>query len=324
MEALHMLETQARSRSARYIFESLVRDVSNGQLLSTALAKFRTIFGGFCINIVKVGETSGTLHENLEYLAEELKKQQALKRRVVGALVYPAIIVAATIAIVLMLLVYIFPKIIPIFTSVRATLPLSTRLLIALSNFVEHYGLIFFALALLLLIGLYLLRRFVPRFRYALDTGLLSFPILGALARDYNVINTTRSLSLLLRSDVGVIHALELVAASTRNQAYRRALRDAAKRITRGQTMSQQLTDAPRLFPPLVAQMVAVGESTGNLSDSLMFLSDIYEEEVSEMTKNLTTMLEPILMIIMGIIVGFIAVSIITPIYSITQSLNPK
>lgn len=322
MEGLHMLSSETRTRSASFIFQSLVVDVSEGQPLSTGLRKFENIFGEFCINIVRVGETSGTLHENLDYLAEELKKKQALRRKVIGALVYPAVIVFATVGITVMLTVYIFPKILPIFQSVKATLPITTRILIAISGFLGAWGLLVLGGLVAFTIGFIVLMRMVPRFHLWMDILLLHIPLLGKLSSYYNLANSTRTLSLLLKSDVGVVAAMELVAASTKNHAYREALYDAAHHITKGQKISLQLQKTPRMFPPLMTQMVLVGESTGNLSTSLMFLSDMYEEQINDLTKNLTTMLEPILMIVMGLIVGFIAISIITPIYSITQSLN--
>lgn len=324
MEGLYMLRGETRTKSASYIFQSLIFDVSNGRALSVGLGKFERIFGQFCVNIVKVGESSGTLHENLDYLAEELKKKQALRRKVIGALVYPAVIVFATVGITSMLTVYIFPKIIPIFQGVKATLPFSTKALIAISGFLGQYGLWVIAGIVAFFVGFIVLMRFVPQFHFAMDHVLLRTPVIGKLSRYYNLANCTRTLSLLLKSDVGVVNALELVAASTRNLVYRQALMNAAQHITKGQKISSQMQKTPRLFPSMMTQMVLVGESTGNLSSSLMFLSDMYEEEINDLTKNLTTMLEPILMIIMGLLVGFIAVSIITPIYSITQGLSPR
>ncbi len=322
MEGLYMLRGETRTKSASYIFQSLIFDVSNGQALSVGLRKFERIFGEFCVNIVKVGESSGTLHENLDYLAEELKKKHALRRKVIGAMVYPAVIVFATVGITSMLTVYIFPKIIPIFQGVNATLPFSTRALIVISEFLGNWGLFVIGALIFSFIGFLVLMRFVPAFHHAMDVVLLRIPIIGRLSKYYNLANCSRTLALLLKSDVGVVNAIDLVAASTRNLVYRRALVNAAQHITKGQRISTQFQRTPKLFPSIMTQMVLVGESTGNLSSSLMFLSDMYEEEINDLTKNLTTMLEPILMIVMGLIVGFIAVSIITPIYSITQSLN--
>jgi type II secretory pathway component PulF len=324
MEGLHMLGSETRTRSSTFIFQSLIFDVSNGHKLSSGLGKFQSIFGEFCVNVVRVGETSGTLHENLNYLADELKKKQALRRKVIGALIYPAVIVIATLGITVMLTVYIFPKIIPIFQSVKATLPLSTRMLMALSSFLSQWGLWLLLGIVMACVGFFFLMRLVPRFHLFMDLVLLRIPLLGKLSQYYNLANSARTLSLLLKSNVGVAYAMDLVAASTRNHAYRNAFYEAGERILKGQKISLSMQRHPRLFPPLMRQMITAGESTGNLSSSLMFLSDMYEEEISDLTKNLTTLLEPILMIVMGVIVGFIAISIITPIYSITQSITPN
>jgi type IV pilus assembly protein PilC len=323
MRGLEMLGSEVRSSSAAYIFQTLTTGVSNGQPLSSGLAKFERIFGQFCINIVKVGETSGTLHENLDYLAEELKKKQALRTKVVGALIYPAVIVIATVAITVMLTVFIFPKIVPIFQSVKATLPLSTRLLMQLSHFFSEWGFWLLGGLVVSIIGFIVLMRVSRRFHLWMDILLLRMPIFGTLSQNYNLANSTRTLGLLLKSDVRVVQSIELVAASTHNLVYQRALYAVAEQVVHGRRISEEMKTTPRLFPSLMTQMMLVGESTGNLSSSLLFLSDMYEEEISELTKRLTTMLEPILMIVMGLVVGFIAVSIIMPIYSITQNLTP-
>ncbi len=321
MEGLHMLGDESRTRSGTYVYRSLIADVSNGQSLSTGMARFERHFGEFCVNIIRIGEASGTLRENLEYLAEEMKRKQVLKRKVIGALVYPAVIVVATVGIVVMLTVYIFPKIIPIFASVKATLPLSTRMLIVISSFLSAWGVVLFFGIVALFVAIAFLMR-LPRFHYWMDCILLRTPLLGALSRYYNLANISRTMALLLKSDVRIITSIDLVAASTRNLVYREELVAARERIVQGQKISVQFRQNPRLFPSMLAQMVAVGESTGNLSGTFEYISEMYEEEINELTKNLTTLLEPILMIVMGLIVGFIAVSIITPIYSITQNLN--
>lgn len=323
MEGLHMLRDETTGGSALYIYESLVMDVTHGQPLSTGLSKFERIFGQFVVNIIKVGETSGTLHENLSYLSEELKRKQALRRKVIGALIYPALIVVATIAISVMLTVFIFPKIIPIFQSVKATLPLSTKILIALSGFLGAWGVWLFLGIIAAFVGYFFLLRVSYLFHKIMDNVLLKLPLFGKLSQYYNLANICRTLSILLKSDVRIIEAMELVAKSTRNLAYQEALLEARSEIAKGQKISSQFKLNTKLFPSLPTQMIAVGESTGNLGGTFEFLCEMYEEDIDELTKNLTTLLEPILMIVMGLIVGFIAISIITPIYSITQSLSP-
>jgi type II secretory pathway component PulF len=274
------------------------------------------------VNIIRVAESSGTLHQNLEYISDELKKKQALQRKVVGALIYPAVIVCATFGITLLLTLYIFPKIVPVFASVKATLPFSTRSLMWLSSFLGAWGWVLLGgIAALTVVYFFSLR--IRRVHLFFDRLLLRLPVFGSLSRYYNLTNISRTLGLLLHSDVRIVSAIDLVAASTRNLAYRDALLASRERLIKGQNISSQFTQEPRLFPPIFSQMIKVGETTGNLTSSFKYLSEMYEEEITELTKNLTTMLEPVLMIVMGLIVGYIAISIITPIYSITQNLNP-
>ncbi len=321
LQGLRMLEEEAHSKSIARIAKSLGDDVGAGLALSNALKKFENIFGQFYINIVRVGETSGTLPENLEYIAQELKKKDELRKKVVGALLYPAVIVVATLGITVLLIVYIFPKILPIFLSLKATLPLSTRILISLSTFLTQYGLWVF-LGIIVFIVSYLLFLRIYQFSLLIDNIIVRLPIFGRLSQYYNLANSCRTLSLLLKSDVRIAHALEITTDSLNNKAYKKEFACAGEAVLRGERISNQLKTNPALFPPLLTQMMSVGEATGNLSDTLMYLSDMYEAEISDWTKNLASVLEPVLMLTMGLIVGFIAISVITPIYGITQNLS--
>lgn len=323
MEGLHMMGQESRTKSSAYIYRSLAIDVSSGQTLSDSLNKFPSVFGEFGINIIKIGERSGTLHENLEYLAGELKRKQTLKRKVIGALVYPAVIVFATVGITVMLTVYIFPKILPIFESVKADLPLSTRALMKISSFLSADG-IWLVVGLIVAVVAFVALLRIKHVHVAVDAILLKTPLFGKLSKLYNLTNITRTMSLLLKSDVRIVESIELVANSTKNLIYKRELMRARERLIQGQNISSQFTQRRDLFPPLLSQMTRVAESTGNLSGTFDFLSGMFEEEIDELTKNLTTLLEPILMIVMGLVVGFIAISIISPIYSITQHLGPR
>lgn len=321
MESLHILTAQRHNSSATYIYTHLLTQIENGQTLSSSMQKFQRLFGDFCINIVKVGETSGTLHQNLDYLAEELKKKQSLKQKVLGALVYPAVVVTATVGIALVLTVYIFPKISPIFQSFKTSLPISTRILISVSTFLMHNGAILIVGTIIAIVVFAILMR-VKFFHMVVDGILLRTPLFGKLSQYYNLVNATRTLALLLRAEVRIIQALEIVSASSRNLIYRKAFARIESEVIKGQKLSTEMLKYPKIFPPLMVHMIHVGEETGNLSDSLAYVSGMYEEEINDLTKNLTTLLEPALMIVMGIIVGFIAISIITPIYGITQNLH--
>ncbi len=322
VKALRMLHSQAGSRSAKYVYAQMTDDVESGQALSIGMGKFQRVFGNFAINLVRIGEVGGNLNENLNYLAEELRKQQELRRKIVSALVYPVFIVVATLGIATLLTAYVFPKIMPIFQSFNFRLPLTTRILIAVSNFMSSYwyflggGLVLAVVATVLLMQVRAIKLFVHR-------NLLRLPLLGNLFQTYYVSNFTRTLGLLLKSDVRIIEALNIVASTMTNLAYHDEFRSMADTLSTGSKISEYMEQRPKLFPQMLSQMVAVGETTGNLSDTLMYLSQMYEDELNNQTKNLSTSIEPALMIFMGFLVGFIAISIITPIYGITQNLHP-
>lgn len=323
VESLSLIRDQTRSQSKARAFDLIIDDVNNGQYLASSLAKHHRMFGEFAVNLIRVGEESGILSQNLEYLSDELKKKELLRRKVLGALAYPIIITVATFGITTGLILYVFPKILPIFSSLHVNLPFSTRFLIAVSNFLIHYGLLLVLFTVVLLTVFYFAQRKIEPMRLAVHRGLFQIPIFGNLMRSYNLANFTRTLGLLLRSGVRLTNALIMVSETTPNLAYRRAYERATERVLHGEPMSRQLGTDRVLFPDLLAHMVSIGESTGSLSQTLLYLSELYESEVEEQTKNLSTAIEPVLMVMMGLLVGFIAVSIITPIYEITQNLHP-
>lgn len=323
LEALTMLADQASSRNYARVMKSVIEDVSNGQSLSRSLGRFPDTFGDFGVNIVKIGESSGTLSKNLEYLSEELKKRHSLKQKVIGAFVYPAVITVATLSITGFLVLYLFPKIMPIFSSLHMDLPLSTKIVIAVSVYLQQWGLLTLGALVVLVIALAIALKRYERLRFAYDGWVLRAPIMGTMISFYNLANATRTLGLLLKSGVTLAEALPLTSDTTQNLVYKKEYRLLAESITRGERISTYLFTRSALFPPVVTQMITVGERSGSLSDSLVYLSDLYETEVDEFTKNLSSLIEPALMVIMGILVGFIAISIITPIYGITQNLHP-
>ena len=322
LTCLSMLKKQVGSKNGAVILESLVTQIENGGLLSDGLAKFSRTLGEFSINIIRVGEASGTLTASLTYLAEELRKKQELKRKIISALVYPLFIVFATLAISVLLIAYVFPKILPIFKSFKTQLPWSTRTLILASGILSHYGFYIFLTLFLLIIGAtWILKK--PAVRQWHDNKILDVPLLGHIIRNYHIANFTRTLGLLLKSDVKINESLRVVARVSGNLAYARELFAMAEAVTRGQKLSSHTENNTKFFPPLVSQIIEVGEATGKLSESLIYLSAMYEDELNDLTKNLSASIEPALMVLMGLVVGFIAVSIITPIYGITQNLHP-
>jgi type II secretory pathway component PulF len=324
LESLHIIREQTRGGTYKKILDSVIGNVSNGQYLSTSMAKHRKAFGDFSINIIGFGESTGILSENLEYLAEELRKKHELKKKVVGSLIYPAIVLTATIAITAFLMLFLFPKITPIFQSLNAGLPLSTRIVMWISIFLKKYGLLLLGLFLALLVSVTTLVKSNKKFHYFFDSFILKIPILGSIVRQYNLSNSTRTIGLLLRSGIAISEALPITAKTLSNLVYKKEFENITLMINKGEKMSTYIKSRPKIFPPMMSHIIAVGERSGNLSNSLIYLSGQYESEVEDFTKNLSNMIEPFLMIFMGLLVGFIAISIITPIYSITSHLTPK
>jgi len=321
VESLRLIQSQIKSKGFLKILNEVIVGVENGQALSTSLARYRGVFGDLFINIIKIGEISGTLSENLDYLALEMKKNQSLRSKVRGALIYPAVILVATVGVVGGLIFFILPKILPIFINLNVTLPITTRILIASSDALRaHYLLI--GLAFLALVGTLLLLRRIPVTKYILHRILLTLPIFGSISVGFNMANMTRILGMLLKSGEKIVQAVSITADASSNMVYRKALQEAVVEIQKGKTLYAYFEEHERLFPPTVGRMIEVGEKTGNLDNNLAYLAEFYENEVDEVTKNLSGILEPILLVVMGVAVGFVALAIITPIYGITQGLN--
>jgi type IV pilus assembly protein PilC len=325
LESVHIIRNQTKSKSEIKIFDKLLIDVSNGQSLATALDGQSGTFNNFSINIIRAGESSGTLVDNLNYLAEELKKKETLRKKIMSAMYYPAIITIATLGITGALVAYIFPKILPIFQSLNAELPFSTRALIYMSDTIRHSGVYILITILLFALCFYLLLKHVPKFRFICHGLLLRLPFSGYIAKNYNISNAARTLGLLLREGSPLNEAILITSETTDNMRYKKAFNDIARGVMEGKKVSEVMERHSHLhflFPDLLRQMVATGERSGNLSNTLIYLSEFYESEFDDLTKNLSSSIEPVLMIIMGIMVGFVAISVITPIYEITNSIK--
>lgn len=322
LDSLIMIKDQTKKGGYAKILDKVISDVSNGQNLSTSLQKFPRMFSEFSVNIISFGESSGILSENLDYLAEELEKKQMLKKKIVSAFIYPIIVTLATFGITGFLMIYLFPKILPVFQSLQINLPLSTRIVIFLSNFIRLNGLyIFTGLIFSTFVFIYLIKK-SRMFRFYFDKTILKIPIVGNIIRDYNLANSTRTIGLLLKGGVTASEAIPIAEKTSSNLVYREEFKNLAMTINRGDKISLYLNKRPDLFPEILSQIISVGERSGSLPNSLIYLSELYEAEVDDFTKNLSSLIEPALMMLMGILVGFIAISIITPIYSITQNLH--
>ncbi len=320
-EGLKIIRRQTKSKTLLKIIDQIIIDVNNGLFLADSLAKFRNVFGDFFVNIIRVGEASGTLAPNLIYLAEEMAKSKDLRSKVHSAMVYPIVILVLTIGIVGLLIFSIFPKVLPIFTSMKAELPITTKILIAVSNFLLNYGGEFILGIVVLFIIFEIIFKKVPGFRFFLYRAYFLIPVLNNLIININIANFTRVLSILLRSGIKIVDALKITSQTLTNPVYKKALTEAADEVQRGEEFYHYL-ERRRIFPPLAAGLIEIGENTGNLEENLIYLSEYYTKETETTVKNLATIIEPTLLLFMGVLVGFVALSIITPIYQVTSSIH--
>ena len=321
-ESLSMIVRQTKRGTKKRIFEEVRTDVASGKFLSTSMMRFPATFGDFAIQLIRVGERSGVLTKNLAYLSDELKKKRALRQKIISALIYPIIITIATIAMSILLTIYIFPKILPIFQTLDVKLPITTRMLIFISHFMSVYGWMVGVGIVAVAIAFAVVFKKAERFHLAADRILLALPLSGRLISGYNLTNFCRTFSLLLRGGLPFTEAVRITADTFSNRAYRKEVAAMHETVIRGEKMSKHLEKHPRLFADIMVSMIAVGETSGNLPETLAYMAEMYESEVEDMTKNLSSSIEPALMVFMGVLVGFIAISIITPIYEITQGLQ--
>ncbi len=321
LDSLVKLREQAKNPSFIKILDQIIQDIKNGQFLYIGLGRYKRIFGEFFINVVRVGEISGTLSNSFKYLAEELKKKQELATKVKGAMIYPAVILIATLGITGILIFFIFPKVIPIFESMRVELPIITVILITISKFLLNYGIHLIAGIIAFLVFFWLLLR-IPKIKMLWHRTFLIIPYLSKLTVAVNVIGFARTMALLLKSGVKIVDTLTTTADTLSNRVYRREIIKAAEHVRGGGTVAEYLKTKPRYFPMVFSQMIEVGENTGTLDETALFLADFYEEELDSSTKALSTILEPILLVVMGLTVSFVALSILLPIFQITQSVG--
>lgn len=321
LEGLRLIRKQTGSSTLVSVIDQIVVDVGNGQFLANSLAKNPQIFDDFFINIVRVGETSGTLASNLQYLADELKKANDLKNKVRSALIYPVIIMFVTSGLVSFLVFFAFPKILPLFSSLHVQLPLTTRILIFTASFFLDYWPYIIGGLIVLFIVMKIFLSLRP-IKFASDRMLLALPIFSKIVIDVNMANFTRILSVLLKGGIRIVEAVNITSETFANLVYKEGLKKAADGIRKGDQLATYLARDRKIFPLLLSGLIEIGENTGNLEDNLLYLADYYREEAEGSIVTLTTLIEPILLLLMGLVVGFVAISIITPIYQLTQGVK--
>ncbi len=312
--ALSVLERQTKNSAFKKIINEIERDITKGSSLNETIGRFPGVFSDLSVAMIKAGEESGKLTESLKVVAEQLDKNYQLKKKIRGALFYPAVIVVAMVIIGIVMLTYVVPILTSTFEELGAELPFTTKVVIGISSFLVNYTILVFFLLIAFVVAIIFSAR-TSRGKRILDFLFLKIPLIGGLTREINSARTARTLSSLLTAGVTMLDALDTTKDVVQNSYYKKVLEDAHAAVQRGTPLSFVFNHNQDLYPVLVGEMTAVGEETGKLSQMLLNLASFYEEQVSQKTKDLSTIIEPILMIVIGIAVGLFAVSLITPLY---------
>jgi type IV pilus assembly protein PilC len=317
---LEVMERQTKNVTFKTILTTLVESVRRGQTLSEGLKVFPKTFPSLFVAMTAAGEESGQLADALKTAAFQMEESNTLKRKVRGAMMYPLIVVSAMISIGILMLIYVVPTLTATFKELAIDLPLSTRAIIVTSDFMSSHTLVFlFILAVGIVGGIFIYR--LPRTRRMVEFGVLHMPVIGSLVSQIQTARTARTFSSLLSAGVSVVESLKITRDVIQNSYYKEVLTEAIVEIQKGSTIASVFERYENLYPPVMGEMIAVGEETGSLPAMLLEIAVFYEEEVTQRTKDLSTIIEPILMVVIGAGVGFFAIAMISPTYSLVDGL---
>lgn len=316
VQALEILEKQTENKKLASVIGDVKADVEGGSTYADALKKHPRVFSDLYANMVAAGESGGILDTILNRLAGYIEKTMKLKRQVKGAMIYPSAIVIVAIIVIWIILAKVIPTFAKMFATLGGVLPMPTRIVMGASNFLTGIGgLIVIACIIGSIIGIIMAKR-TYKGRKIIDTILLRLPILGMLLRKVAVSKFTRTLGTLIGSGVPILEGLDITAKTAGNVVVQEEVLKVRKDVAEGKTIAEPLSKS-KVFPPMVTQMIAVGESTGAIDTMLSKIADFYDDEVDAAVTNLTAMLEPVIIVFLGGVIGFIVIAMYMPIFKL-------
>lgn len=321
LRALNILSEQTESKELTRVIGEVRNDVEAGSSLSAALSKSPKAFDRLYVAMVRAGETGGVLDQVLLRLAETIEGKVALRQKVRSAMTYPVVVFVMVIGIVIGMLVFVVPMFQTLYTELGGTLPLLTRMLLRISSIVTSWmGLVIVAAFIGIVVGL---RRYAAteRGRYQLDVLLLKMPVFGTLVHKIAIARFARTLAVLMRSGVPILQSLEIVSETVGNGVMSKAILDVQTSVKEGESIAKPL-ESHDVFPPMVVQMMAVGEETGALDTMLNKIAEFYEQEIEAMVESLTSLIEPLLIAFMGAVVGFMVIALYMPMFNIINLIQ--
>jgi len=316
VKGFNILSAQAKSKKMKSALLDISSEIGKGKSLAESFKKYPDIFSDLYINMIKSGEESGTLEEVLQVLSLQLEREKEMKDKVQKALIYPAILVFTMLSIGLLLVLFVFPKINNLFKNLNADLPITTKIILGMGDFLLAYW-YFLLLAVFLLGAIFYFLIKTKSGKFFVDTVLLKIPIISSLIKKSNSAAFVRSLSSLMTAGVPLIRSLQITAGNVSNSHFKEALYESAKRVEKGEKLFNSLKPNQHILPYGTIEMIEIGEETGKTSTILKKLAEFYEEEVSNAADSLAVIIEPVLIVILGLVVGTFAISIIGPLYSV-------
>ena len=320
VQSLEVLSSQQETIVFKNVIRGIREDVEAGSTFAGALKKHPLTFNELYTNLVVAGEEGGILDNILNRLASYIEKSEALKKKVKSALIYPATIVTVAVAVVIILMMFVIPVFETMFQSAGQTLPLPTVVVLTISKLIKRYIVIFIP-ALIVFVFLFKKYYQTQNGRAVVDRLLLKVPVFGPLLKKVAVARFSRTLGTLVSSGVPILDGLSIVSRTSGNRTIETAIMNARASIREGETIAEPLSRSA-LFPPMVIQMIAVGESTGALDSMLSKIAEFYEDEVDVAVGNLTSLLEPLLMVFLGVVIGGVVIAMYLPIFNMASAVG--
>ncbi len=316
--ALSVIIRETRNTTLKKILEDIDQEVTSGQTFAKALTKFPKVFPSLFVSMVHAGEQGGTMAQALKTVASSMESSYNLEKRIRGAMMYPAVIVGVMILVGILMFIFVVPSLMKTFTDLNVALPITTQILLIISNAIRDQGLL--VLLILIFVGAGL--RYWSRKdsgKSVLHALVLKIPIIGTLVQEVNTARTARTLSSLTKSGVGVVESLTITSSVIQNVHFREVLTKAREAISKGELMSRIFAANTKIYPVFLSEMLSVGEETGKVSDMLADVARYYEDDVEQKTKDMSTIIEPFLIVFIGGAVAFFAISMISPMYSLVN-----
>lgn len=319
VDAFDIVKKQITKSSLLNLVESIDKEIRSGSSFSDALKKYPYLFSNLYIALVRSGEASGKLSEVLNKLAENLEKQREFNAKVKGAMTYPAIVMVGMVTVMFIMITFVIPKLLDLYKDLKVELPVTTQILIAVSGFSAKYWPIIVGIAIGLAV-LFQNYRKTRQGKFMMDTIMLRLPVISSVVRMSALVDATRTLSILIGSGVSILEGLSIVTDTAGNLIFQEAFKNIYKELEKGGSLGASMAKE-KVFPPILVQMATVGEQTGHLDETLLKISHYFELESELAVKALTSLIEPAIIIILGVGVGALVMSVITPIYNITNQL---